>query len=79
TAPFWMAGSLALLTALFVFVFLHESLPREKRMNIRTKRPSLAAALQGPVARLYLLQLITTFSLAGLEATFAYFAAERAG
>ncbi|KPC97737.1 Tetracycline resistance protein, class B [Geobacillus sp. BCO2] len=47
TAPFWMAGSLALLTALFVFVFLHESLPREKRTNIRTKRPSLAAALQG--------------------------------
>ncbi|UPT59592.1 MFS transporter [Geobacillus thermoleovorans] len=79
TAPFWIAGSLALLTAIFVFVFLHESLPREKRSNIKAKRPSLAVALRSPLARLYMLQLIVTFSLAGLEATFAYFAAERAG
>ncbi|KJE28360.1 lacY proton/sugar symporter family protein [Geobacillus kaustophilus] len=79
TAPFWVAGSLALLTAIFVFVFLHESLPKEKRSNVKTKRPSLAAALQSPLARLYVLQFMVTFSLAGLEATFAYFAAERAG
>ncbi|MCG5026859.1 MFS transporter, partial [Anoxybacillus flavithermus] len=71
--------SLALLTAIFVFCFLHESLPKEKRSNTQTKRPSLTTALQSPLARLYVLQFMVTFSLAGLEATFAYFAAERAG
>ncbi|CUA79126.1 MFS transporter [Anoxybacillus suryakundensis] len=79
TVPFWIAGSLALVTTMFVFFFLHESLPKEKRANTQTTRPSLMSALQSPLARLYVLQLIVTFSLAGLEATFAYFAAKRAG
>lgn len=79
TVPFWIAGCLSLLTAVFVFFFLQESLPKEKRSIGQAKRPSLSSALQGPLARLYMLQLIVTFSLAGLEATFAYFAAKRAG
>lgn len=36
-------------------------------------------ALQGPITVLYILQLFTSVSLAGLEATFAYFAAKKAG
>ncbi|WP_461202535.1 MFS transporter [Anoxybacillus sp. TBDG-1] len=79
TVPFWIAGSLALITTVFVFFFLHESLPKEKRVNTQKTHPSLMSALQSPLARLYVLQLIVTFSLAGLEATFAYFAAKRAG
>ncbi|EMI09432.1 major facilitator superfamily permease [Anoxybacillus gonensis] len=79
TVPFWIAGSLALITSVFVFLFLHESLPKEKRSNGETKRPSLMTALRSDVSRLYILQFIVTFSLAGLEATFAYFAAKRAG
>lgn len=79
TAPFWIAGSLALITTVFVFFFLHESLPKDKRSTAQATRPSLILALQSPLAKLYVLQLIVTFSLAGLEATFAYFAAKRAG
>ncbi|AST07822.1 tetracycline resistance MFS efflux pump [Anoxybacillus flavithermus] len=79
TVPFWVAGGLSLMTAIFVFFFLNESLSREKRSDGETRRPSIRTALRSDVSRLYMLQLIVTFSLAGLEATFAYFAAQRAG
>lgn len=40
---------------------------------------SIFRALQGPVSVLYIMQFFTSVSLAGLEATFAYFAAKTAG
>ncbi|MCZ0756959.1 MFS transporter [Anoxybacillus sp. J5B_2022] len=77
--PFWIAGWLSLATALLVLMFLKESLPKEKRMRNVAKRPPIWQTLKGPVAFLYILQWFISFSLSGLEATFAYYAAKRAG
>ena len=76
--PFFIAGSLSLGTTLFVALFLKESLPKEKRTEHQSKRIPVWHALKGKMAYLYILQFIVTLSLAGLEATFAYFAAQRA-
>ncbi|MED0674385.1 MFS transporter [Aneurinibacillus thermoaerophilus] len=78
--PFFIAGMVSAITFFFVLFFLSESLPAEKRtmQNTDTKE-SRWKAFNGPVAVLYVLQLFVSFSLAGLEATFAYFAAARAG
>lgn len=77
--PFYIAGALSLLTALFVLFFLHESLPKEQRGVQHVKKESMWKAFNGPVTILYFMQLFISLSLAGLEATFAYFAAKRAG
>ncbi|MCL6587108.1 MAG: MFS transporter [Anoxybacillus sp.] len=76
--PFWLAGCLSLVTALLVFVFLKESLPKEKR-TYRARKRVVLSIWKEPVMFLYLLQWFISFSLAGLEATFAYYAAQRAG
>lgn len=77
-APFYLAGTTALITFLLVFFILKESLTEEERRNLDTKRTSLLKAFNGPVSVLFILQLFVTLSLSGLEATFAYFAAEKA-
>lgn len=76
--PFWLAGCLSLATFFLVLVFLKESLPKEKRTYHAPKRLALSIWKE-PVMFLYLLQWFVSFSLAGLEATFAYYAAQRAG
>ncbi len=76
--PFYLSGFSSLLTFVFVLLLLKESLPPEERGQI-TKRTPLRKALRGPITVLYVLQLFTSLSLAGLEATFAYFAAKKAG
>ncbi|WP_313430932.1 MFS transporter, partial [Siminovitchia terrae] len=77
--PFYLSGFSSLLTFVFVLLLLKESLPPEERGEHRTKRTPLRKALRGPITVLYVLQLFTSLSLAGLEATFAYFAAKKAG
>lgn len=77
--PFYIAGVSSLLTFLLVLFLLKESLTTENRSNHATKKPSILQALNGPLSIIYLLQLFISLSLAGLEATFAYFAAKRAG
>ncbi|WP_066174128.1 MFS transporter [Bacillus marinisedimentorum] len=79
SAPFFLSGILSLITFLVVLFVLKESLPPEARTAEGSKRESRWAAFKGEVTILYILQLFVSFSLAGLEATFAYFAAERAG
>lgn len=77
--PFYLAGATSLVTFLFVTFVLKESLSPEQRSNQEKERTSLLKALNGPLSMLFLLQLFVSLSLAGLEATFAYFAAEKAG
>lgn len=77
--PFYLAGAFSLLTFFLVMFVLKESLSPEQRSNRSAKRPGLLKALNGPVGILFILQLFVSLSLAGLEATFAYFAAEKAG
>jgi multidrug resistance protein len=77
--PFYLAGASSLLTFFLVMFVLKESLSSEQRSNRSAKRPGLLKALNGPVSILFTLQLFVSLSLAGLEATFAYFAAEKAG
>lgn len=79
-APFYIAGVLSLITLIFVMLLLKESLQlgSEERKKMIEKRP-LSDAIRGPFATFYFLQLFITLSLSGLEATFAYFAAAKAG
>lgn len=78
--PFYLAAASSLLTFFFVMVVLKESLTPEQRKAQETgKKPSLIEALKGPNSILFILQLIVSLSLAGLEATYAYFAAATAG
>ncbi|MBT2683343.1 MFS transporter [Bacillus sp. ISL-37] len=79
STPFYLAGATSLVTFLFVTFVLKESLSAEQRSNQEKEKNSLLKALNGPLSMLFLLQLFVSLSLAGLEATFAYFAAEKAG
>ncbi len=77
--PFYLAGASSFITFFLVMAVLKESLSPEQRSNQSAKRPGLFKALNGPVSILFFLQLFVSLSLAGLEASFAYFAAEKAG
>ncbi|MEH7382662.1 MFS transporter [Bacillus sp. JJ1533] len=77
--PFYIAGILSLITFFLVMVVLKESLPKELRHPKDRKRTGLLKAINGPESVLFFLSLFITLSLSGLEATFAYFAAEKAG
>lgn len=77
--PFYIAGIFSVINAFFVLFFLKESLSKETRSAQQIKKESMWKAFNGPVTVLYIMQLFISLSLAGLEATFAYFAAKRAG
>jgi MFS transporter, DHA1 family, multidrug resistance protein len=77
--PFYLAGSTSLLTVFLVFFLLKETLQTKSKNEIPAKKPSLWQAFSGPSSVLFLLQLLISLSLSGLEATFAYFAAKKAG
>ncbi|MBT2638746.1 MULTISPECIES: MFS transporter [unclassified Bacillus (in: firmicutes)] len=79
STPFYLAGATSLVTFLFVTFILKESLSAEQRSIQEKEKTSLLKALSGPLSMLFLLQLFVSLSLSGLEATFAYFAAEKAG
>lgn len=77
--PFYLAGGSSLITFFFVMFVLKESLTAEQKAKGQsTKRAPLLQAFKGSVSILFLLQLFVSLSLAGLEATFAYFAYEKA-
>lgn len=77
--PFYLAGASSLLTFFLVAFVLKESLSVEQRSSQSREKTSLLKAFNGPVSVLFFLQLFVSLSLSGLEATFAYFAAEKAG
>lgn len=77
--PFYIAGISSLLTFLLALFLLKESLNDFSEKSHSKTRSTIKRALSEPVSILYFLQLFVSLSLSGLEATFAYFAAERAG
>ena len=79
TMPFYIAGVTSLITFFLVWFLLKESLAKETRGQTNKKKTSLLAELMGSQSILFYLQLFISLSLSGLEATFAYFAAEKAG
>ncbi len=79
STPFLLSGVSSLITFFLVGFILRESLPAEKRGIESGKKESMFKALNGPISILFILQLFVSLSMAGLEATFAYFAAKKAG
>lgn len=79
TLPFYVAGILSLLTFFVVMIVLKESLPLRTGENNIVKRESFLQAVKGLNGMLYFMQFFISLSLAGLEATFAYFVAKKAG
>lgn len=77
--PFYLAGASSLITLVIIFFFLKESLQKDHTEANLNKAESRWKAFSGPASVLFLLQLLISLSLSGLEATFAYFAAQKAG
>lgn len=76
--PFYIAGASSLFTFFLVMFILKESLTEEARGHASKDKQSFQKLLSSPVSILYFLQFFVSISLAGLEATFAYFAAQKA-
>lgn len=77
--PFYIAGISSLITLGLIFLFLKESSTVESRREHSEKRLSFWNAFHGNLSILYILQFFISLSLSGLETTFAYFAAKKAG
>ncbi|WP_462413482.1 MFS transporter [Neobacillus sp. Marseille-QA0830] len=75
--PFYIASASSLITVLLVFLLLKES--KQKDGSQQAKQQSLWKSFQAANSILFLVQLLISLSLAGLEATFAYFADKKAG
>ena len=76
--PFYIAGISSIITLILVMVLLKESLTEENRSHRTEKKTSMWKSFKGPMSVMFILQLIITLSMAGLETTFAYFAAQKA-
>lgn len=79
SVPFFVAGGFSILTFFLVLFFLKESLTKENRGQTAKEKTSMWKSFKGSQSILFLLQLFVALSLAGLETTFAYFAAKKAG
>ncbi|WP_277678405.1 MFS transporter [Gracilibacillus dipsosauri] len=79
STPFLLAGGSSLITLILVMLVLKESLDKDQAVEQQRKRPSFLKAIKDPTAPLFVLQWFVSISLAGLEATFAYFADDKAG
>jgi multidrug resistance protein len=77
--PFYIAAISSVVTLLLVVFLLKESLSAEHRREHVEKKISLWQSFSGALSILFILQLFISLSLSGLEATFAYFAAKKAG
>jgi MFS transporter, DHA1 family, multidrug resistance protein len=77
--PFYIAGISSLITLVLIFILLKESSTEESRREHSEKKLPFWHALHGNLSILFILQLFISLSLAGLETTFAYFAAKKAG
>ena len=73
--PFYLASASSFITLILVLILLKETSGKKPV----EKRRSILQAFEGPASILFLMQLLISLSLAGLEATFAYFAAKKAG
>jgi MFS transporter, DHA1 family, multidrug resistance protein len=75
--PFYLASGSSFITLVLVFILLKES--KQNGSETVQKRPAFWKALNGPTSILFFVQFLISLSLSGLEATFAYFAAKKAG
>jgi MFS family permease len=79
--PSFAAAGFALLSALFAFVFLPESLPKEARAAAALRRaaaPTIVVVLRRPALRpIFALFFIGTLCFSALEGTFALFGEHR--
>lgn len=76
--PFFVTAGLSLVTLLFVWRMLPESLTPEQRDGVR-ERVSRIKAFQADTMWLYAVAFLATFSLAGLETAFPFLAFDRLG
>jgi MFS transporter, DHA1 family, multidrug resistance protein len=76
--PFYISGVVSFFTLILVALVLRESVNISENKQIKVKI-SRRQAISGSMAILYFLNFFVSLSLAGLEATFAYFAAVKAG
>ncbi|MCR2822867.1 MFS transporter [Lederbergia panacisoli] len=77
--PFFIAGASSLITFFLVGFLLQESLTKKGGSQANTEKISIWQTFNGPLSILFILQLFISLSLSGLEATFAYYAAKKAG
>ncbi|WP_423802311.1 MFS transporter [Neobacillus sp. SAB-20_R2A] len=75
--PFFLASGSAAITLVLVFLLLKES--KHVTGQASEEKSSIWKAFTREVSVLFFVQLFISLSLSGLEATFAYFAAEKAG
>lgn len=75
--PFFLASGSAAITLVLVFLLLKES--KHETGQASEEKSSIWKAFTREVSVLFFVQLFISLSLSGLEATFAYFAAEKAG
>ena len=75
--PFYLASGSSFITLILVFILLKES-SHKKDESLEGKQ-SIWRAFNGAGSILFFVQLLISLSLSGLEATFAYFAAKKAG
>ena len=77
--PYFVTAGLAAAIMVFVLVALPESLPPARRGAHAGRRKSRWAAFHRAISALYFISFIVSFTLAGLEATFGFLAADRYG
>lgn len=75
--PFFLASGSAAITLVLVFLLLKES--KHETGQASEEKSSIWKPFTREVSVLFFVQLFISLSLSGLEATFAYFAAEKAG
>lgn len=75
--PFFAAAGLALVTFMLAVTKLPESLTPDNRRAAGERKPSRWSAFTGSVKYLYVLALLVSLSLAGLEATLQLFGMKR--
>ncbi|MED4206448.1 MFS transporter [Neobacillus mesonae] len=75
--PFYIASASSFITLFLVMILLKES--KHGKSNSENKNTSFWSAFSGTSSVLFIVQLFISLSLSGLEATFAYFAAKKAG
>ncbi|ETI70259.1 MFS transporter [Neobacillus vireti] len=75
--PFYLASGSSFITLILVFILLKES--KQKKGPTSKEKTSIWKDFNGAVSVLFFVQLLISLSLSGLEATFAYFAAKKAG
>ncbi|MFZ7945046.1 MFS transporter [Neobacillus sp. 19] len=75
--PFYLASGSSIITLILVFILLKES--KQNKTQTSKEKTSIWKAFNGAVSVLFFVQLFISLSLSGLEATFAYFAAKKAG